>query len=371
MQSPEIVLAFVLALAAIIAGYLLFRHYFDLDTLKPKPQYQGMRRRVRAKVRAYAAKVALILLIVAAVGLLAYLGIRFGGPLVRALKARIPWPQAAAEPAAQVDPTPAEQPEPAAPSYPFADHRIVDEVRLDRLSPLAIELAKTRLRIFYICGTHGSQVTYGLKGLPAFKGPMYDGLRMATLELPDRSKPDLQSWADQVRLHLADPENRGTNVLMWSWTNELATATGQDVADYLQLGNELEAEYPGLRFVYMTGHVDGSGLSGNVHQRNEQIRAYCREHGKNLYDFADIESYDPDGNFYGDKSVNDGCWYDSDANGSLDRNWAKEWSEANPGKWYDCYAAHSFPLNANMKAYAAWWLWAQLAEEESSSEGNN
>jgi hypothetical protein len=29
--------------------------------------------------------------------------------------------------------------------------------------------------------------------------------------------------------------------------------------------------------------------------------------------------------------------------------------------WYDCSSAHSEPLNANMKAYAAWWLWARLA----------
>ncbi|RPJ06253.1 MAG: hypothetical protein EHM28_10405 [Spirochaetaceae bacterium] len=29
--------------------------------------------------------------------------------------------------------------------------------------------------------------------------------------------------------------------------------------------------------------------------------------------------------------------------------------------WYNCGATHSMSLNANMKAYAAWWLWARLA----------
>ena len=29
--------------------------------------------------------------------------------------------------------------------------------------------------------------------------------------------------------------------------------------------------------------------------------------------------------------------------------------------WYNCSSAHSKPLNANRKAYAAWWLWATLA----------
>jgi hypothetical protein len=29
--------------------------------------------------------------------------------------------------------------------------------------------------------------------------------------------------------------------------------------------------------------------------------------------------------------------------------------------WYNCDSAHSQPLNANRKAYAAWWLWCRLA----------
>ncbi|MDY6833294.1 MAG: hypothetical protein SVY53_00640 [Chloroflexota bacterium] len=80
-----------------------------------------------------------------------------------------------------------------------------------------------------------------------------------------------------------------------------------------------------------------------------------------LYDFADIESYDPDGTYYGDKIPNDNCDYDSDADGVRDANWATEWQDAHPGEWYNCGSAHSQPLNANMKAYAAWWLWVRLA----------
>ena len=37
------------------------------------------------------------------------------------------------------------------------------------------------------------------------------------------------------------------------------------------------------------------------------IRDYCSENGKVLYDFADIESYDPDGTFY--EYPGDGCDY--------------------------------------------------------------
>lgn len=73
------------------------------------------------------------------------------------------------------------------------------------------------------------------------------------------------------------------------------------IDSYLAPMTQLEQEYPHVTFVYMTGHADGSGETGNLHLRNQQIRAYCLESAKVLYDFYDIELYDPDGNYFGDK----------------------------------------------------------------------
>jgi len=125
----------------------------------------------------------------------------------------------------------------------------------------------------------------------------------------------------------------------------------------------LENDYPDVKFVYMTGHLDGTGLTGNLHLRNEQIRNFCTNNNKVLYDFAEIESYNPDGANFGNKKANDACDYDSNGDGTLDSNWAVEWQNSHtPGiDWYNCSSAHSQPLNANQKAYAAWWLWARLA----------
>jgi len=82
-----------------------------------------------------------------------------------------------------------------------------------------------------------------------------------------------------------------------------------------------------------------------------------------LFDFYDIELYDPDGNYYGDKAVNDNCDYDSDGNGSRDKNWATDWQAAHRPDvdWYSCGCAHSQSLNCNQKAYAVWAMWARLA----------
>jgi hypothetical protein len=181
-------------------------------------------------------------------------------------------------------------------------------------------------------------------------------------------------WVNNTRSYLGAPDpstgkgtgtNADVNVIIWSWCGQAASQTQSSmISNYLAPMTELETDYPGIKFVYMTGHLDGSGSDGNLNLRNEQIRTYCIENNKILYDFADIESYDPDGQVnYMSLMANDNCDYDSDDNGSLDKNWATEWQNSHvvDTDWYECYAAHSQALNGNLKAYAAWWLWASLA----------
>ena len=151
--------------------------------------------------------------------------------------------------------------------------------------------------------------------------------------------------------------------IIWSWCGQVSGKTQQTMIDhYLAPMTQLENEYWGIKFVYMTGHLEGTGESGNLHQRNEQIRQYCRDNNKILYDFADIESYDPDGDTnYMQLYANDNCYY------SGGRNWATDWVNANPDTPLAELAdicggcAHSQKLNCVLKGRAAWWLWARLA----------
>jgi hypothetical protein len=232
-----------------------------------------------------------------------------------------------------------------------------------------IEAAKDNLHIAYSHTSHGSQLTTGMSGLISFKGPSFtwnNGGTDGALDLHDYAisgdlgNPDRTTWASRTRTYLG--ENPDVNVIMWSWCGQVSTATEADIETYLNLMNELEEEFPGVKFVYITGHLDGTGLTGNLHQRNEQIRKYCKDNKKVMYDFADIECYDPDGTYYGDKKPDDACNYDTDGNGSLDGNWAVSWQNSHTQgvDWFTCSAAHTQPLNANQKAYAAWWLWARL-----------
>jgi len=237
----------------------------------------------------------------------------------------------------------------------------------------AIEDAVESLHIAYGHTSHGSQLVTGMDGLAAFLGDdLYsysNGGAGGTLDLDDRpfgvygasdlGAPNASAWEAATRAYLAD--NPDVNVIIWSWCGQLSYNNETYVLNYLGLMSQLEIDYPGVKFVYMTGHLDGSREVGTLHANNEIIREFCRNNDRILYDFADIESYDPDGHYYLPLRATDNCDYDSDDDVVLDSNWAIDWQNAHPGEWYNCDAAHTQPLNANLKAYAAWHLWARLA----------
>jgi hypothetical protein len=241
---------------------------------------------------------------------------------------------------------------------------------LSSIPSAAITEAKQQLHIAYGHTSHGSQLIDGMSGLVDFKGGLYawnEGGSGGALDIRDYAmpgdlgNPDWTAWESETRTYLA--ENADINVVIWSWCGEVSYASEANINTYLNLMSGLENDFKNVKFVYMTGHLDGTGLTGNLHIRNQQIRDFCKNNKKILYDFEDIESYNPDGVYFGDKKPDDGCNYDSDGDGSADANWATEWqaSHTSGTDWYDCGAAHTQPVNANMKAYAAWWLWASIA----------
>jgi len=264
----------------------------------------------------------------------------------------------------------------------FSQGIIIDHTCTDitRIPESAINQAKSMLHIGYGHTSHGSQLTTGMTGLVIFANNGGLGLShpqdifewnnggiAGALDLEegdgygsgwlDHDCGYYPEWVNETRTYLDDSSHSDVNVIIWSWCGQVSGRTEQQMIDtYLSPMSQLESDYPNVTFVYMTGHADGTGETGNLHLRNQQIRNYCITNNKVLYDFYDIECYDPDDTYFGDRNVNDDCSYTGG-------NWAIEWENSHTEgvDWYNCSSAHSQPLNANRKAYATWWLLASLA----------
>jgi len=279
-----------------------------------------------------------------------------------------------------------------------------------------ITAAKSGLCIVYNHTSHGSQLVTGMNALEDFPefNKAYD---WQDREIPDASvlclrdrgipgKPDLSQgdvdtdsdgiadWAEDTYEYLILKDAEGAyvhehiNVVIWSWCN----IAGHDIDMYLdsmewlitRFGeggiNERAVEFP-VRFVFMTAHANGGGEYDSSDFPNRQIRQHCRAYNRILFDFSDIENYDPDGNYYLDKLLNDTLDYDSDGDGYRDANWASEYLDRHPGSlldllthgdgrsgYYGCGScAHSnggdtdARLNCVLKGGAVWSLFAGLA----------
>jgi hypothetical protein len=161
-----------------------------------------------------------------------------------------------------------------------------------------IETAKENLHIGYGHTSHGSQLTSGMSAienhftdgtynwshdgsngsLHLFEG---DGYGEGYLD-HDVGYPQ---WYDETREYLNTfPE---TNVIIWSWCGQVGYTNLQ--SHYFDQMELLETAYPGVKFVYMTGHLNGEGPDGSIKTANDQIRDYCTNNAKILFDFADIE----------------------------------------------------------------------------------
>ncbi len=242
----------------------------------------------------------------------------------------------------------------------IADHNAAADFGL--IPQSRIEQAKVDFRIAYGHTSHGSQIVSGmgvLMNLDALYSYSTSG-GPGILSLHDRTpsgdlgNPDRTTWAQRTR-ELLDAPGNDRNFIIWSWCGQ-ADTTEANIDLYLGLMDALEADYPGVTFVYMTGHLNGTGETGNLHLRNEQIRDFCRTNDKILFDFADIESFDPDGTPFLALGADDNCDYSGG-------NWATEWCSAHPGHdlCLPCSCAHSQALNCNLKARAFWWMLARLA----------
>jgi len=219
-----------------------------------------------------------------------------------------------------------------------ADHSVV--AAFDNIPSNVFSGVADGFSLYYGHTSHGSQLVSGLNQLYG-ENDLYDPPSIHEYS-DDLGHSGDTSWVPPTRTYLND--HPACDIVVWSWCGGCSDNTEAGIDIYLAAMNHLETDYPDVVFIYMTGHLDGTGIDGNLYARNNQIRAYCAANDKILFDFADIESYDPDGTYYPDAS--DACEWCSDW--CLDRTCC------------DGSCAHSHCFNCYLKGKAFWWLLAGL-----------
>ncbi len=223
-----------------------------------------------------------------------------------------------------------------------------------------IQAAKDNVVWSYGSTSHGTQLWYGADYISAYVNPPAYNFLMQTIVPPDQGIPPYLrmgnnsgwSWDPAVFLNTARSMLNAApqaNAFMWSWCGEMSWLDTSVVQQYLDMMTQLEGEYPGVRFVYMTGHTDGTTGDSVLNRNNNMVREYVMANNKILYDFADIESWLPDGTAY--------------PNPSDDCPWCQTWCDGHAGACPDpaISCAHSHSLNCYLKGQAFWWLSARLA----------
>jgi hypothetical protein len=261
-----------------------------------------------------------------------------------------------------------------------AEGQIINHHHTDftRIPTEYLNAARATLRIVHGHASHGTQLAVGTQALAASNSKFAFASNMYRENIGDNvtiGVPNLYTWESLTRGVLNNPSN-DRNVVIWSWCGELTEITEADVNVYLNQMDALERDYPSVKFVYMTAHLDGLGENGPTNPRNNQIRAFCAARGKTLFDFGDIESYDPDGQknymkFYAD----DNCDYTDSLRNHYAGNWAQQWIANHPNSTLATIAgticqsccAHSQGLNCVLKAGAFWWMLARLAGWDGST----
>lgn len=251
------------------------------------------------------------------------------------------------------------------------DHNAVRN--FDSIPPQYLAAAK-RLTLHYAHTSHGSQIISGIfalesinsaysvavreketEGLPPVENPV--ALRIYDGNPPDTYITPSLYWdgASGMNATRAVAATGHYNFSMWSWCGQQSNNDTATVNRYLSNLNQLEAEYLNMRFILMTGHTDGSDTPNTrdtLKYNNELIRQYARNHNKIVFDFADIESWDPAGNYYPNTGYPEGAC-----------NWCDQWCANHPA---DCQnltdsCAHTHPYNCKLKAKAFWYMMARLA----------
>jgi len=240
----------------------------------------------------------------------------------------------------------------------LAQANIVADHRAAGAAAVPDEWQRAARTVLWVYGStsHGTQIWTGAGALAALDPVRYPFAAERGQVPPSGESPRLRmayrddwSWDAATFYESAVDlleDAPGATAFTWSWCGELSEE-GTDVRAYLDAMARLQADYPQVVFVYMTGHTDGD--NSTLRANNDLIRDWAAQQHAPIYDFADIESWDPAGTYY--PATDDSC------------PWCDTWCADHPGECtiLPSECAHSHAFNCLQKGRALWWLSARLA----------
>lgn len=241
------------------------------------------------------------------------------------------------------------------------DHNCMD---ISKIPDNWIGQVKEQLKVHYAHTSHGEQIVVGLQRLSNgtaqtltgtaqmsqsnrygfYHGYCYvpvgqNGLRMMDGQQTNYCEtyitPDLY-WESDTGLNMTREvlRNFDVNVSLWAWCSQLDSYSESEVQNYLDRISQLEAEFPDVTFIYMTGNAQSS--EQNRYDRNEQIRQYCRDNNKFLFDFGDLD-----------------CWYNGE-------QYTENGIPMEHPQYHGDEAGHTTYTSCDNKGKAFWWLLARV-----------
>jgi len=242
----------------------------------------------------------------------------------------------------------------------IADHEAYWE--FESIPSSVIEEVSANFHMFYRHTSHGSQPLQGMSMLLS-ENSLYQYFTIYEQGADLGANGDT-SWAAPIRDYLS--ANPDCNVATVAWCGGHSWTDSTEMLRLFTAFENLQDDFPDVTFIYQTGHLESIAdpvLHGWTVRSNNQIRDYCVANGKVLFDFADIESWDPDGNYYSEDD--DAC------------NWCYTYCAQNDcpdcvtgGPWMfggdNC--AHSHCFNCYQKGRAWWWLMARISGWEGSTD---
>lgn len=215
---------------------------------------------------------------------------------------------------------------------------------------------KNSWNLHYAHTSHGGQFTKGLELIENENSTFsytisysnvpsdIDAFGILDGQISDQYISPEDYWEDSLGITLTKYvlDNYPVNVSMWSFCCQQDHYSETETQEYLDQMTAFEADYPNIIFVYMTGNAQADGSSGyNRYQRKEQIRQYCLEHGKWLFDFGDLD-----------------CWYGNEQETYVynSQNIPTEHEQ-----FYGSDAGHTTLGSCKIKGKSLWCLMARIA----------